>query len=211
MKIYTLITILGLLTSNVIAQANNQDANIASFIASELPYTSSEAQALKETITAQATFTPTEADFLNRWILANTNESNYNEAICGVILQEGWENKNPVYGAHIKAYNKDSTGWTQDMIESDGGSYASWVAILPTASGDFKKDVFDYITKRSVGWDANQRAFFKDYRKSLSKEEQIAVTQQQKDLTIAMPERTEVLNAWLVEMSADLMALQLNK
>jgi len=211
MKKYTLILLLGLLTFNVTAQTNNQEAAIVEFQTLELPYTSSEAQTLKDAIVAQGSFTPYEVDFLNKWILANTNDTNYNRAICTVIQQEGWSNKSPLFGAHLKAYNSDSTGWTQDMIKSDGGSFASWVANLPTASEDFKKEVFDYITENSVGWDNNLRTFFKSYRKNLPIEEQVAVTQQQKDLTVATPDRSEDLNAWLVEMSADLMALQLNK
>jgi hypothetical protein len=55
------------------------------------------------------------------------------------------------------------------------------------------------------------KEFFKTYRSTLPKSEQVAVTQKQKDLILAIPQRDASANAWLAEISADLVALQLDQ
>jgi hypothetical protein len=52
---------------------------------------------------------------------------------------------------------------------------------------------------------------FKAYRGTFPKAVQIEITQKQKDILLALPSRDARANAWLAEMSADLIALQLDQ
>jgi hypothetical protein len=53
--------------------------------------------------------------------------------------------------------------------------------------------------------------FFKKHRDTLPKNEQLAATAQQKALLVAKTNRNDIENAWLAEISADLIALSLDQ
>ena len=78
----------------------------------------------------------------------------------------------------------------------------------PDATPQFKADVWAVFMTRSAH---GCRAFFKAYRSTLPKAAQIEATQKQKDLVLAIPTRDAAANAWLAEISADLVALQLDQ
>ena len=83
-------------------------------------------------------------------------------------------------------------------------------ATLPTASAEFKAQAWTILQSRPAsGQFAKQ--FFKSYRATLPKPEQFAATQRQKEILLATPDRNERQNAWLAEVSADLIAMQLDQ
>jgi hypothetical protein len=93
------------------------------------------------------------------------------------------------------------------MLEIRPGLPAS-LAMNPQAPPEFKLQVWNILQNRSAH---DCRVFFKAYRATLPKATQVEVTQRQKDILLALPARNAKTNAWLAEVSADLVALQLDQ
>jgi hypothetical protein len=109
--------------------------------------------------------------------------------------------------AIVKAWDRDLSGWSDEMIVARPDLAAN-LAVRAEASQEFKDRVW-FVLKEGRATAAKE--FFKTYRSTLPKAEQVAVTQRQKDLILAIPQRDASANAWLAEISADLVALQLDQ
>lgn len=109
--------------------------------------------------------------------------------------------------ALLKQWSNDPEGWSDQMVQTEPEIAAS-VALNVNSSPGFRTSVWNVIKNRKAVANA---AFFKAYRGTLPKAEQIAVTQTQKDIMLAIPQRNAADNAWLAEISADLVALQLDQ
>jgi hypothetical protein len=109
--------------------------------------------------------------------------------------------------AMVKFWDNNMEDWTSEMLEA-APTLAGALAAQPNATPAFRDAVWAVIRDRSAH---DNRAFFKNYRSTLPKAEQIAVTQKQKNLVLAIPSRDVASNAWLAEISADLVALQLDQ
>jgi len=108
----------------------------------------------------------------------------------------------------VKFWNRDLSGWSDEMIAVKPHLAANLCTWLPGATPEFKDKVWLVLKDRPAHW---AKPFFKDYRSTLPKEEQIAVTQKQKDIMIALSNRDPRASAWLAEIAADLIALQLDQ
>ena len=111
--------------------------------------------------------------------------------------------------ANVKFWDNDMTGWTDEMVAARY-DLASILANRPAATPEFRNQVWSVLKSRSAALPAC-RALFKAQRATLTKAEQIEVTRTQKELLLAIPTRGPASNAWLAEISADLVALQLDQ
>ena len=82
---------------------------------------------------------------------------------------------------------------------------------VPGCPQDIKDASWNALNSISVASNESFKRFFKMYRMTLPKPEQFAATQRQKDILLAKDNRDEPENAWLAEISADLIALQLDQ
>jgi hypothetical protein len=191
------------------AQTNTNSANVTAWLAlkesqgTNFNPAAAEAVAIKDSILAQEQI-PWPEVFIARHVVT---------AVGG---REAWMDaartnagKSFALMAMTKVWDKDPTGWTQEMIEQ-GNDWAMSVARLPAASPEFRQQVWE-VAKNKAGGNGSYNHFFKLYRATLPAAEQLAVTAQQKALLIAVPTRTEAQNAWLAEISADLIALSLDQ
>lgn len=110
--------------------------------------------------------------------------------------------------AIVKFWDKELNGWTNELINVRP-DLASALALLGQASPTFKTSVFNIIKEKSCSG-YNEKRLFKEQRALLTKEEQVELTRIQKQLMIAFPNRDSAANAWLAEVSADLVALELD-
>ena len=124
-------------------------------------------------------------------------------------VARGIADKSPFAAAAVKWADKDPEGWTPAMM-NEGADYVINAATLPTASPDFKAQAWAILQTRPASG-IFAKAFFKSYRATLPKPEQLVATQRQKDILLATPNRTDRQNAWLAEVSADLVAMQLDQ
>ena len=164
---------------------------------------SPEAEAIKSAILDKPTITAAEAAVVKQGL----------EAIGGVdawiAVARGIADKSPFAAAAVKWADKDPEGWTPAMM-NEGADYVINAATLPTASPDFKAQAWAILQTRPASG-IFAKAFFKSYRATLPKPEQLVATQRQKDILLATPNRTDRQNAWLAEVSADLVAMQLDQ
>jgi len=72
-------------------------------------------------------------------------------------------------------------------------------------------DLADYIVGKGIKPNEGYKREFKSYRSTLPLDAQIALTQKEKDGLIAVSTRNEHQDKWLNELSADLVALQLDQ
>jgi hypothetical protein len=173
--------------------------------------TSPEAVAIKDAILAQERITKAEASII-RAVLASsaggsTQLKHWPAEAIAVVRENA--SKSPQFAAIAKYWDRDPTGWTPEMIE-DGLSWTYSLALLPAAPAEFKAQIWERA-KNAKGDNATANKFFKAYRATLPKAEQIAATAQQKALLVAVPSRSPAQNAWLAEISADLIALSLDQ
>jgi hypothetical protein len=117
--------------------------------------------------------------------------------------------KSPFAAAAVKWADKAPEGWTPAMMD-EGADYAVNTATLPTTTAEFKAQAWAILQTRPASGGLAKR-FFKGYRATLPAPEQFAATRRQKDILIALPDRNEWHNAWLAEVSADLIAMQLDQ
>ena len=113
----------------------------------------------------------------------------------------------PGRGHPSSIWDGDMSGWAEDILAARP-ELAATLAMRPGATPQFKADVWAVFMTRSAH---GCRPFFKAYRSTLPKAAQIEATQKQKDLVLAIPTRDAAANAWLAEISADLVALQLDQ
>jgi hypothetical protein len=109
--------------------------------------------------------------------------------------------------AMVKHWDRDLSGWSDEMIAARP-ELAAGLGLRADATPEFKARVWLVLKERRA---IAAKEFFKTYRSTLPKSEQVAVTQRQKDLMLAIPQRNAAANAWLAEISADLVALQLDQ
>lgn len=164
-----------------------------------------EAIALKTTIMAGDTLTLTELGAVGRVTIVNEGKE-ARETLFRAIGASTKTGKGVSRArAQVKAWDRDLTGWTDEMIEVAPDKAAM---LAREASPEFQLRVWNIIKEKPAH---SARLFFKTYRSTLPKAEQVAVTQRQKDLIIAIPQRDAAANAWLAEIAADLVALQLDQ
>jgi hypothetical protein len=171
--------------------------------------TSSEAIAIKDAILAQEQISLEEVGILQFMTTYNANR----------VLGTGYENwyslarentsKSPVFAAIVKAQNNDTSNWTDEMIQQ-GFRYVVYLAARPDASQSFRDRVW-LVAKNKALSEIAERNFFKAYRATQPLANQIEISAKQKELLLAIPKRTEMENAWLAEISADLIALQIDQ
>jgi hypothetical protein len=167
--------------------------------------TSPEAAAIKNGIMASGSITEREFRIVDR-ITPRAEKQAFIRTLAasnktgeGISIARAW----------VKLWDKDFTGWTPETIEKFRLT-AAQLAVLPEAPLDFKEKVWAVVSSRPAA-KPQLSAFFKFYRKDLPLAQQVEVTRQQKVLTLAIPARSGAENAWLAEISADLIALQLDQ
>lgn len=110
--------------------------------------------------------------------------------------------------ATLKFWDEDATGWTVAMMKQRYDA-AKILAIRSSTTPEFKQ-LFWSILKDRAAYSYHEKIAFKQMRSTLSKAQQVEVTAKQKNILIALTDRTPAINAWLAEISADLVALQLD-
>jgi hypothetical protein len=114
----------------------------------------------------------------------------------------------------VKFTDKDVEGWTPEMVYQNAEA-AARLAFMPESTDQFRDFVWNVMVDPTKPIVAAQGPYlmrlFKQRRSALPLAEQIAVTQKQKELLLALPSRNNNANAWLAEMSADLIALSLEQ
>lgn len=177
-------------TLNLNAQTNNIPAEIAAITAKD-QISLDEALAVQSYYTTNA---PTPAEGWQAWVAAARTI----------------EAKSPYAAASVRLGEWSSAGWTAEMVKESFGA-AAMVAAHPNATDEFRKLVWDNMPPVATTGGPAGIGFFKKFRASLPKDQQLLATQQQKDGLLALPIRSERDNAWLAEVSADLVALQLDQ
>ena len=192
------------LAAQTTATLSPRDAADA-FMKEGKPFTSDEAGAIKARIEPLPAFSDVEAYFLIRWLIANypTWEERF-------PVMAAWDGKCANFTAQLKEWRKETTGWTPELIKANDGLFALRCAKLDNASPEFRAAVFDVLRAKLLS-DRERQSYFKWYRASLPAPDQIAATQEQKAMLLAKLNRNEAENAWLAEVSADLIALQLDR
>jgi hypothetical protein len=204
------LTALSLLAGgNLIAQTTATNPNVEAWrelkreLGDNFNPVSPEVAAIKDAILQQPAITREEA-----WIL-RSYFAKLGGADAWLQTARTIADKCPLAAAAVKWADKDPTGWTPEMI-SDGRQYAVAAAMFSDAPQDLKDQNWVLVSNEAASAGGNKR-FFKAYRATLPKREQLVATQKQKDILIAKPTRSEADNAWLAEVSADLIALQLDQ
>ena len=169
--------------------------------------TTPEAIAIKEKIMVGSTITNAEASTVGIIAKANGGEPALREAFRAIAASSKTGAGVSRARAGVKFWDRDLTGWTDEMLDLRPDQ-ASMLAVSPEATQEFKLRVWNVIKDRSAH---NCRGFFKAYRGTFPKAVQIEITQKQKDILLTLPTRDTRANAWLAEMSADLIALQLDQ
>lgn len=157
-----------------------------------------------EAIVAQPTITKAEARIVGDYYYKSEGQEKANAVFRDLADQS------PYIAVCVKWQTKDSTGWTQEMMESDPRGVIGAVLQFPNPTPELKAFAFNYAMT-TIPYDAYTKGFWKGQRRTLPKNEQLAVTQVQKDLLLGKTSRSDSDNAWLAEISADLIALQLDQ
>lgn len=171
---------------------------------------SPEAQAVKASILAGNEITKEEYIILARIRNATKDEKDFETSVRALAASNKTGKGVSMAKAQAKFWDGDETGWTDDMIlyRSELSSKLASVSL----SSEFRNQVWNVLKDRNVvGTGRLAKAFFKDHRSSLPRAEQIEATRMQKAAILATPDRSPALNAWLVELSADLIALELDQ
>lgn len=164
-----------------------------------------EAIAIKDGIVAQDAISQREADIVLSVLDATGSREQRNAAILP------WVGKSPRLAAVAKTASRDYDGWTPEMF-SQGLGWAMWMSSRDAAPQEFRDATWAaFVAAPIIPKEKSHMKFFKSYRATRPKAEQLAVTAQQKELLLAVPTRTAEQNAWLAEVSADLIALQLDQ
>jgi hypothetical protein len=202
----TLIASLLILTTTVFSQAEPSSWVVAwrQFKQSQgenLDLNSQQAQDIIQGILAQDAIPQPEAAIVAEYY------STKDGATAWVNVAKTIQQKSPFAAAAVKADTRNTSGWTQEMIEQNPGA-ASWVSLSNNAPNDLKQMTWNVLNNKIVV--GIQKRFFKEYRKNLPIQEQITATENQKARLISKVNRTEEDDSWLVEVAADLIALRIN-
>lgn len=204
MKTTVACSLLCLLSATVRA---DEAANIAAYEAlKEQPGFSpgsQEVDPIVAAIEAQATISAAESSILYRYYVSRGGEAAWQSA------SERLETKSPRAAANVKWVTRDASGWTPEMVQEGNWDAVRTALYAPSAGYDFKAEVFSAI-KGKLLVDSTQKKFFKAFRATLPKDQQIEATQKQRDFLLAKLDRTNEDNAWLTEMLADLVALEVD-
>jgi len=221
----TLQTILALLIAGVIhlqAQPERSPAQVAwdTLLASQLEETSKDdaltnpgAIAIRDMIVASEVVNAWDIEWLEKFTRLITDGDQAvriaaGRAAVGEIAASAKTGRGMAAAkAMVKFWNRDMSDWSDEMIDVRPGE-ATFLAQRADATPEFKNRVWLEAKKGPMH---SAPAFFKDYRSKLSKEEQIALTQNQKNIMISLPSRSARASAWLAEIAADLIALQLDQ
>jgi hypothetical protein len=171
------------------------------------------ALAIRDMVLASQVVEPWDIDILIKIVKATTegDAAAKSEAVGAAIRAIAASAKTgagvPAAQAMVKVWDRDLSGWSDEMIFVRP-DLAAKLGLRADASPEFKARVWLVLKERRA---MPSKEFFKTYRSTLPKSEQVAVTQRQKDLILAIPQRDASANAWLAEISADLVALQLDQ
>ena len=169
-----------------------------------------EAQALKAAIMASGDVSKGDYIILARIRNATNDQAGFETSVRALAASNKTGPGVSMAKAQIKFWESDETGWTNEMIVHQ--SKLSSILASRSTAPEFKKQVWDVLKDKNVVGEVREaRRFFKQYRKGLPATEQIEATRKQKEAILATTERSAVLNAWLVELSADLVALELDQ
>jgi hypothetical protein len=166
--------------------------------------------AISDRLLAQPELSRVEVGWLTT--VATMRGKTYMDAVATAIAP-----KSPFASAYLKFIANDDSGWTTAMVQ-EAPLWAVNLAVLPTASDSFRQLVFQNWTEIQDGKVVPfhlldlpvARTFFKSYRSTVPRDQQLAVTMAEKARLVAM-QRTDGDNAWLAEVSADLIALSLDQ
>ena len=207
------LTLLALLIAGVIQlQAQEPTANETAWTAllntkKTEAAASQEAVVIKDSIVAGTTINRAEANVVALVTQAHGGWENYQTTFRAVAQSNKTGTGVSMARAIVKHWDLDSSDWTEEMISVRPDLAANLASRIPVTP-EFKDQVWAAAKSRSAH---GFRVFFKTYRGGLSKAEQIEATRKQKDLLLAIPTRDASANAWLAEISADLIALQLDQ
>ena len=169
--------------------------------------TTPQANKIANDIIAGSAITQREIQIINK-VNKSSGDAVYREALRTIAASNKKGKGVLVAQAQCKVWDRDTSGWTPEMIAAKV-NLAAALAWREEAPPKFKEKVWTTLLTQSAHA-ASCRKFFKQYRATLPKAEQLEATRKQKDLVLAIPERNDEANAWLAEMSADLIALQLD-
>lgn len=169
--------------------------------------TSPEAIAIRDSIVASDTITRAEANIVAGVTKANEGQDAYISLFRNIANSSKRGEGAAMAHAVIKHLERDLSGWTEEMMTLRPDLAAS-LATHPQATPEFQDRAWAIVKNQGAH---SSRRFFKWYRAKLPKAEQIEVTRRQKEFMLAIPTRNEAANAWLAEISADLIALQLDQ
>ncbi len=207
------LTLLALLLAGVIQlQAQQPTANETAWAAllstkKTEAAASPEAVVIKDSIVAGTTISRAEANVVALVTQAHGGWESYQAAFRAIAQSNKTGTGVSMARAIVKHWDLDPSEWTEEMI-SVRPDLAANLATRLAVSPEFKDQVWAVVKNRSAH---PFRTFFKTYRSGLPKAEQIEATRKQKDLLLAIPTRDASANAWLAEISADLIALQLDQ
>ena len=170
---------------------------------------SPEAIPIKDSILAGDAITRIEANAIALVIQAQGGDDAYRTTFRSLAQSSKSGEGVSMIRAIVKHWDGETTGWTEEMlaIRPDLGAA---LANRKNAAPEFKEQVWS-VLKDVSAHAYHSRIFFKAYRSALPKAQQIEVSRKQKDLVLAIPTRGPDANAWLAEISADLVALQLDQ
>jgi len=193
-----------LLTATVIGNTPSVEAYNALKAQPNFSPSSPEVAAIVAAIEEQEVIPGAEAAILYRYYIAVGGDAAWSTAA------ERLGAKSSRAEAKVKWLARDASGWTPEMIEEGNWDAVQTALFVPSATDAFKDEVFASIEDRllDVG---TPRKFFKAHRATLPEDRQIEVTQKQKALLLAKLNRTDDDNAWLAEICADLLAMELGQ
>jgi hypothetical protein len=205
----TLAAVLCLCLAQVASLASNPEEIAAEIQAAQTAghanydWSSEAAQAVEAALLAKEEISNVELNFLLSALVGpeGVRTSRLSESQVAALRAKG-----PVAAAFFKyVFDGDTTGWTSEALKLVGPA----VAILGTA----ETPEFNALVIETFLHSAHPRykRLFKLYRSTLDRAAQIALTAQAKDALLAVAGRTPQQDAWLAELSADLIALSLDQ
>jgi hypothetical protein len=204
------ITLLALLIAGITSAFSQTNTNIAAYNALRVAQGNAwnpggaEVLPIVEAIVAQPTFTTTEAKIVGDYYYKSAGPEQQ------MAMFRTLASKNPWIAVAVKFADKDATGWTQEMMKADPRG----VMVATMYWTNRTQAMMDFALNHAINTlprDQTERDYFKGRRKHLSNAEQIAMTAKQKALLLAKSPRSDADNAWLAEVSADLIALSLDQ
>lgn len=206
------ITTLLMMASLAFAQEINENEKtwsdlIVKYKTAEIAATKPEAVVLYEKIIAENDISRAES-IIVAGVAKNIGDGTYGQIYLQLANSSKTGDGIDRIKASLKYWDGDTTGWTDAMIRARLDSAIQLASNAPEIN-EFSRNVWIVMSERPA-LSFHAKRFFKKFRATLSKEEQIAITTKQKNMLISLSNRTPEVNAWLAEISADLIALQLD-